>query len=243
MLPMTYLFLAMQSGLVVELLPVDEVLARFEEAIPGLKKFESELEAELGNLGPTESDWSESGLSISSAIQAEGKSTSEYALGEWELGGNAVLSRGDRPIGTPTDFFRYVVREYSGPIDYNSYHRVSGVPGQVVIHIIGTTRRIGNSECQNAEGIDLISSEEWRAWSAETMLVVFSLVRATRDDPREYCNLFRPNGKGGYQQFSYTSTGQPYISDNNAAQTFVVTALGEARKRLFENEIENGPQE
>lgn len=237
MLSFAYLFLAMQSGPAIEHLPIDEIMARFEEAIPELSQFEANLAAELGKLGSVESDWSISGLSMSSAIQAEGKSTSDFALGEWEQGGRSVITRGDRPLAVRDEFSRYIVREYSGPISYNYYHRITGVPSQIVIHSFGSVRQIGNSECQNSEGLELISSDDWRSWTTETMLIVFSMVRATRDDTNEYCNLFRPDQKGGYQEVSYTAAGRPYVTDNSTAQKFVVTALGEASKRLFEKEI------
>ncbi len=233
MMPFAYLFLGIQPGPALENLPVDEVMAHFEAQMPEFKQFNAELDAELGQLGPVERGWSKSGITFSAAIEKDGKSTAEYALGEWKAGGNYVVTRGDRPLAVPEDFSRYIVREYTGPLSHNYYYRIAGVPGKVVIHSYGMAHQIGNGECQNVGGIELLSSERWQEWSGETMLVVFSLIRATRDDAREYCNIFRPVKKGEYRQFSYTSAGQPYSVGDGAKGVFVVTSLHESRKRLF----------
>lgn len=243
MLSFAFLLVVGQAGHAVEPLPIDEVMAQFEAAIPELRQFQSETEQEIGRLGPTVSDWSESGLSMSSAIQAEGKSSLDYGLGEWQIGGHAVLTRGDRPLPAPADYYRYLVRDYVGPIDYHYYHRVVGVSTQVVIHSFGAVQKIGNSECSNGGRIEVISSEKWRNWPAETLLVVFGMLHVMRDDTREYCNLYKPNGKGGYLQVSYTSVGQPYTYSEKAPQIFVVTPLGEASERIFQKDTKMRPKD
>jgi hypothetical protein len=170
-------------------------------------------------------------MTAASAITAGMGSAAEHVLGEWEVGGHGVVVPSDRPLAIPEGLHRYSVREYSGPVDYHTYHRA--VPG-IVFHTFGTVRRIGNAECQSVKGIEIISRESWRDWSPEAALNAFSAARATRDDPRTYCIVYRPAGSNRFQQLAYTPDGEPYIAVNEDAQQFVVTSRTEAIARILE---------
>lgn len=216
-----------------EVLPIDARMAEYEAAMPELERIEALTEAEIGSLGPMESGWATSGISGAAAIDARRGNVAEHVLGEWERGGHGVVTSGDRPLRVPQDLHRYTVREYDGSIDYHAYHRLS--PG-VVIHTFGSVIRIGNAGCQQYQGIELISREAWRNWSPRTALSAFGTARATRDDARTYCTIFRPVDNGRFLQLAYTPEGRPYIALNEDGQAFVVTSHAEAAARIFGTE-------
>ena len=175
------------------------MMARFEAAVPELRAIQARAEEDIGRLGPPEPSWATTGLSPEATIAAGSGTVDEHVLGEWEQGGHGVSIAGDRPLGAPARAHRYTVRGYEGPIGYHNYHRVA--PG-LVIHMFGAATRIGNAECQRSQGIELIAHEDWRSWSARKTLQGFGMARATRDDPRTYCMLYRPAAGGGFAQVS-----------------------------------------
>lgn len=182
-------------------------------------------------MGPTEPDWETSGISAESAIAAGRGSAAEHVLGEWEVGGHGVVVPGDRALAIPEELRRYSVREYSGQVDYHTYHRAA--PG-IVLHTVGTVRRIGNAECQTTEGVEIISRESWQDWSSETAFAVFAAARMTRDDSRTYCIIYHPVESNRFSQLAYTPDGEPYIAVNEDGQTFIVTSRAEATSQIFE---------
>lgn len=141
------------------------------------------------------------------------------------------MTPGDRPLAVPQDLRRYSVRDYAGPVDYHAYNRLS--PG-IVVHSFGSATRIGNAECHRYEGIELISRHAWRNWPQEEAVIAFSIARASRDDSRTYCIVYRPVDNGRFRQLSYTPEGRPYVSLNEDDQAFVVTPHAEAAARIFE---------
>jgi len=226
-------FAILQATGAAEALPIDARMAAYEAAIPRLREIEVRTEGEIGRLGPPEADWATSGLSAASAIAARRGDTARHVLGEWERGGHGVAIRGGRPLAVPQDVHRYSVRGYDGPVDYHSYHRLS--PG-IAIHMFGPMTRIGNADCQRYQGIELISRDAWRAWSPEAALVAFSIARATRDDSRTYCIIYRPVENGRFLQVAFTPDGRPYITLNEDGQAFVMTSRAEAAARIFGTE-------
>ena len=224
---------AISQTVAVEHLPVDEVMERFEALIPSLTDQYAAVEEELEELGESEPDWSTSGLSASAAVRLGGGNIQEHVIGEWEVGGNGVYTEGDRPLTIPEGWYAYSVREYDGPVEYNYYHRLVGLSADIVIHTFGSMPTIGNAECHGSEGIQLLSSDRWQDWSGEAALVAFGGVRATRDDPRTYCTLYRQSEDGSFRQLAYSTDGRPYIAANRDAQSLVVTPRNEATTRIF----------
>lgn len=216
-----------------ENLPVDAVMERFEALIPSLTDHYAAMEEELGELGEFEPGWSTSGFSASAAIRVGGGDIEDHVIGEWEVGGNGVYTEGDLPLTIPEGWHRYSVREYSGPIEYNYYHRLAGLSADIVIHTFGSMPTIGNAECHGSEGIQLLSSERWQDWSGEAALVAFGGIRATRDDPQTYCILYRQSEEGSFRQIAYSTDGRPFIAANNDAQSLVVTLRSDASARIF----------
>lgn len=214
-----------------ETLPIDERMAVYEAVIPGLRGRAAQIEADIGRLGPVEPGWEMSGLTTESAISAGPGGVESHVLGEWEVGGHGVVVSGDRPLATPEGLHRYSVREYSGPVDYHTYHRSER---GIVFHSFGTVRRIGNAECQASLGIEILSQASWQDWPIETAISVFSTARMTRDDPRTYCVVYNPIEGNRFAQMAYTPAGEPYISVNEDAQAFAVTSRADATSRLFE---------
>ena len=182
-------FAIIQATGATEVLPIDARMAAYEAAIPELEEIQARTEEEIGRLGPMESGWATSGISAASAITARRGNAAQHVLGEWEKGGHGVVTSGDRPLRVPQGLHRYTVREYDGSVDYHTYHRLSP---DIVIHTFGSVIKIGNAECQQTQGIELISREAWRNWSPRGALIAFSIARATRDDSRTYCIIFRP---------------------------------------------------
>ncbi len=224
---------AMQESQPEESLPIDFVMERFDEALPELKEEMSKVEEEMGELGPNDPNWASSGFSVSGAI-AHGKGDSQLdVLGEWEVGGHGVVSNGDFQLPVPKTMQRYSVRKSNGPIEYHSYHRIDKIEADVVIHYFGSKTKIGNAECHDDSGLEVISSQPWQNWSPEVMIMTFGLTRSSRDDTRTYCNVFRPVEGGRFSQISYTPQGEPYVAVNDGAQSFVVTSRAEAARRLF----------
>ena len=219
---------ALEAG---EPLPVDEALAAYETVVPELRSHEARINAETGTLGAAEPDFGRSGMTPEAAITAGSGNVADHVLGEWEVGGHGVVIPGDRPFEIPATLYRYSVRQYSGPIDYHTYHRAER---GIVFHTFGTIQRIGNAECQTTRGISVISREAWRDWPAQTAVALFSAARMTRDDSRTYCILYRPTENGRFSQLAYTPEGEPYVSTNQDAQAFVVTSRVEAISRIFD---------
>jgi hypothetical protein len=215
----------------VEALPIDERMAAYEAVVPELRENSARIESDIGRLGRREPGWETSGMSAESAITAGTGSVAEDVLGEWEIGGHGVVLPVERPLAIPQGLRRYSVRDYSGPVDYHTYHRAEA---GIVFHTFGTVRRIGNAECQTPEGIEIISRGAWRDWPTEIAIAVFSAARMTRDDPRTYCIIYRAGGSNRFSQLAYTPGGEPYITVNEGAQTFVVTSRAEATSRIFD---------
>jgi hypothetical protein len=216
-----------------EPLPIDARMAEYEAAMPRLAEVEALTEEEIGRLGPPESGWATSGLSAASAIAAARGNAEQHVLGEWDKGGHGVTAPGDRPLAVPQGQHRYAVRDYDGAVDYHAYHRL---PSGIVIHSFGRATRIGNAECRPTQGIELIARDPWRRWSEETALLAFAIARATRDDPRTYCLLYRPAENGRFVQLAYASDGRPYTAINEDGQAFVMTSRAEAAARIFGTE-------
>lgn len=63
MLTATLLAIVQATG-AAEALPVDERMAAYEAAMPRLREVEARVEADIGRLGPAESGWAASGLSV-----------------------------------------------------------------------------------------------------------------------------------------------------------------------------------
>ena len=212
-----------------ETLPIDRSMASFEAADPGLRQALSRIEEEVWRLGPTEPGWATSGLSAGAAIAGSGN-TVDHVLGEWEQGGHGVVVPADRPLDVPGGWHRYSVRGFDGPVDYHIYHRV--MPG-IVIHTFGATTRIDNAECRRTPGMELIAQDSWQGWPTDTTFVVFTAVRALRDDPRTYCTMYRPAADRRLGQVTYTVEGQPYLAVNEDPQPFTVTPRAVATTRMF----------
>ena len=220
----------LQAAAPAEVLPVDERMAAYEAAFPGLPETAAEIDADLGRLGPAEAGWSTSGASVPSAIAARHGDPEQHVLGEWVRGGHGVSSPGDRPLRVPSTFRRYSVRDYNGPVDFHYYHRPA--PG-IVIHTFGAARNIGNAACWRSQGIEVISRDRWQDWSERTAVVAVGLARWTRDDSRTYCTIYGPTGDGGFRQLAYTPEGRPFLFVNEDAQVFTVTTRAEAEARIF----------
>lgn len=220
----------LQATASVEPLPVDEQMAAYEAAYPGLADDLAEVDADIDRLGPAEAGWSASGDSVASAIAARHGDPGQHVLGEWVEGGHGVASPGDRPLGAPSGFRRYSVRNHDGPVDFHYYHRL--VPG-IVIHTFGSVSRVGNAACSRRQGIELISRDRWQDWSPQDALIAFGVARATRDDSRTYCMIYSPTDDGGFRQLAYTPEGRPFLLANEDAQVFTVTTRAEAIRRMF----------
>ena len=213
-----------------EPLPVDEMMESYEAIMPRLKEIAADAEKDIGRLGPVEPNWQTSGLSAAAALLAAGGKPGEQVLAEWEKGGHGIAIIGNRPLAMPANMKRYSVREFVGPIDYHDYHRLSGA---VVIHTYGTATAMGNAECKKNAGIEIISSDPWQNWSAETALIVAGTAKATRDDPRTYCILYRAIAGGKFVQVAYAPDGRPYLGPTEDPQAFVLTNREEAATRIF----------
>lgn len=225
-------FAILQATAPSEPLPIDARMAEYEAAIPRLAEVEASTEEEIGRMGPPESGWATSGLSAASAIAGRGNAA-QQVLGEWERGVHSVRTTGEGPLAVPQELHRYSVRAYEGSVDYHAYYRLES---GIVIHSFGTLRRIGNAECAQKQGMELIAREAWRNWPEEAAFLAFAITRATRDDPRVYCILYRPAGSGRYVQRSYTPEGRPYTAINEDGQAFVITSRAEAAARIFGTE-------
>ena len=222
------------AGSVASDLPLDEVMAYYEENIPGLAELEQEIESEIEQKGDFEPGWETSGLSASMVIAQSGRDPSSFVIGEWEVGGHGVVVPGSDPLSGNEDLLKYEIRGYDGPTEYHSYHQLLGVNGTIVIHTYGARNLRGNASCTGATtGITLYSSLPWEEWDAQTSLTAFGMAKWTRDDSRVYCNLYRPDGKGGYHQISYAPDGRPFAFLNSDPQSFEVTDRKVASERIF----------
>src|SRR5690349_9557728 len=94
----------LQPGPAPEVLPVDERMAAYEAAFPGIAEVGAKDEVDLRRLGPAEAGWSTSGHSVASAIAARGGDPEQHVLGEWLVGGHGVSVPGDRPLSAPSGF-------------------------------------------------------------------------------------------------------------------------------------------
>lgn len=214
-------------------LPIDEYMAAMEAAVPELRGQYATIEEEISELGEIEPNWATSGISTITAIELRDGDIQQDVIGEWEVGGHGAYISGGLPLPIPPDWYRYSIREYDGPVEYNHYYRLAGVPANIVIHTFGTASRIGNAECQRSEGMELFSSEPWQDWPAEAAIVAFGGSRSLRDDPRVYCTLYQIREHGGFRQLAYTREGRPYIAVNSDTRGFVITPRKLAIERIF----------
>ena len=211
--------------------PIDAVIEVAEAEDPRFRALLSATQAELGRLGPVEAGWSTSGLSWQGAVgqQTGGQQEGGPVLGEWEEGGHAVTT-GARPLSVPAEMHRYTIRAHEGPADYHGYHRP--FPG-IVIHTFGAATRVGNAECQRSQGIELIADRAWQDWPSDTQFAVFAVTRAMRDDPLDYCILYRRAGRGRFLQLAFARDGRPYLIANRDPAAFVITPRAQAAARMF----------
>ena len=71
-------------------------------------------------------------------------------------------------------------------------------------------------------------------------LAAFGVARATRDERRTYCTLYRPTGEGRFRQVAYSPDGQPFVELNGDGEEFTLTSrAGGSRGRIFDS---NRPQ-
>jgi hypothetical protein len=213
-----------------EPLPLDSAIAALEVAVPSFKGHMAAAEEDIARWGAVEPGWATSGMSAAAVIEDAKGQPSHHVLGEWEKGGHGVIVAGNHPLKVPSDWHRYAVRNYSGPIDQHAYFRISP---DLVIHTYGAATRIGNATCRATQGVELFSRHRWQSWSPETMLMGFGMARSTRDDPDTYCSLFRATGNGKYLQLSYTPEGRPFLIATEDPQSVVITLRSEAIERMF----------
>jgi hypothetical protein len=213
-----------------ETLPVDAAMAALQDALPSLAKHQAEAEADIARLGPVEPRWSVSGISATAVIAAADGKVTDHVLGEWEKGTRSATIIGDYPLAAPAGWHLYTVRGYSGAVNQHAYHRLSA---DLVLHTFGMATRIGSADCRTIQGIELISRAQWRSWAPETALLAFAMAKATRDDLRTYCTLYRAAPGGKYIPYSYTPEGRPFLLTIEDPQPYVITPRPEAAAKIF----------
>lgn len=213
-----------------EPLPVDERMAAYERALPTLRAMQAEIDAETDRVGPPEPGWSTSGSTTAAAIIAGNGTPDRHVLQRQHDTRPSVLVAGDNALAVPSSYRRYAVRSYTGPVDYHSYSRLA--PG-IILHRFGASQRIGNADCRRTQGLEVLSSMEWRAWSGEHAFTAFTMAEWSRDDPRTYCMLFRSARNAGVTEEAFTIEGRPFLPGEGPPPTFVITSRDAAARRLF----------
>ena len=213
-----------------EALPIDERMAAYERALPELRALQAEIDAETDRVGLPEPGWSTSGSTTAAAITAGNGTPDRHVLQRQRDDRPSVLVAGDRALAVPPSYRRYRVRDYSGPVDCHSYSQLA--PG-IILHRFGASQRIGNADCRRTQGLELLSSTQWHAWSAEHAFTAFTITEWSRDDRRTYCTLFRPALDGAVTEEAFTTEGRPFPPGEGPTPTFLVTSREVAARRLF----------
>ncbi len=224
---------ALLSGGAAATLPVDKVMEEYEAAIPEIRTALDAANKEINELGPVDLSWSDQGLAVASAIATGDGTPQTHVLGEWEIGGHSAKVSGDLPFDIPGPMQRYSIIPHEGSSDYHSYYRLHSLTDHIVLHFRGTVTKIGNAECHQTTGIDVLSSTAWEQWSDEIRLSAFSAIRGTRDDQNTYCYVYHPLDDGRFIQTAFSQEGRPYIFINSDPRAFAVTSREEAHWRVF----------